>query len=77
MTKYLGIAAVALALSASGAAAQQSALRTAALACRPDIARLCGTVRPGEGRIKACMKAHLAELSEPCKDALFDAWLKK
>jgi hypothetical protein len=44
-------------------------------ACKPDIARFCGNVQPGEGRIKACMKAHLPELSEPCKEALFQAWL--
>ena len=44
-------------------------------ACKPDIARFCGNVPPGGGRIKECMKAHLPELSEPCKEALFQAWL--
>jgi len=43
--------------------------------CKPDIKRFCSEVPPGEGRIKACMKAHLPELSEPCKEALFQAWL--
>lgn len=46
-------------------------------ACKPDIARFCGQVPPGEGRIKACMKSHLPELSEPCKEALFQAWLNR
>ena len=45
-------------------------------ACKPDIARFCSQVPPGEGRIKACMKQHLPELSEPCKEALFRAWLQ-
>jgi len=44
-------------------------------ACKADIKRFCSEVPPGEGRIKACMKAHLPELSEECKEALFQAWL--
>ena len=44
-------------------------------ACKRDIARFCSKVPPGEGRIKQCMKAHLPQLSEPCKEALFQAWL--
>lgn len=44
-------------------------------ACKADIAQFCGQVAPGQGRIKACMKEHLRELSEPCKEALFQAWL--
>ena len=30
-----------------------------------------------QGRIKACMKEHIRELSEPCKEALFQAWLRE
>jgi hypothetical protein len=30
-------------------------------------------VPPGEGRIKACMKAHVTDLSAPCFDALLGA----
>jgi hypothetical protein len=60
-------------LSAAGVKAQQG--HPALKACKPDIARFCSNVPPGGGRIKACMKAHLAELSEPCKEALFQAWL--
>jgi hypothetical protein len=29
--------------------------------CKPDIARFCSQVAPGQGRIKACMKEHLRE----------------
>ena len=45
-------------------------------ACKRDIARFCSKVPPGDGRIKECMKAHLPQLSEPCKEALFQAWLR-
>jgi hypothetical protein len=68
-----------LLLSTSGAMAQRMgpAARAVLGACKPDIAHFCSQVQPGEGRIKACMKEHLPELSEPCKEALFQAWLKQ
>jgi hypothetical protein len=46
-------------------------------ACKPDIARFCSQVQPGQGRIKACMKEHIQELSDPCKEGLFQAWLRQ
>ncbi|HZR83537.1 MAG TPA: cysteine rich repeat-containing protein [Candidatus Binatia bacterium] len=72
-----------VAMSASAAFAQGGPMRGAKAeeakmvlgACKPDIARFCGQVPPGEGRVKACMKQHMHELSEPCKEALFQAWL--
>lgn len=39
-------------------------------ACEEDIKRLCGDVKPGEGRIGACMLAREAEVSEGCRSAL-------
>ena len=67
-----------LLLSVTGAMAQmRPGAMAAARACRPDIRQFCGDVPPGQGRIKACMKAHIAELSEPCKEALFQAWLRQ
>jgi hypothetical protein len=76
-TKIVIIGAMAL-LSAPGAMAQMRQGAQAVLAaCKPDIARFCSQVPPGEGRIKACMKEHLPELSEPCKEGLFQAWLKQ
>jgi hypothetical protein len=73
------IAALMLGLSATAAAAQQMgpAARAVLQACRPDIAHFCGQVPPGQGRVKACMKEHLPELSEPCKEALFQIWLRQ
>jgi hypothetical protein len=68
-----------LLLSASGVMAQQMrpGARAVLQACKPDIAHFCSQVPPGQGRIKACMKEHLPELSEPCKEGLFQAWLKQ
>ncbi|HXJ33366.1 MAG TPA: cysteine rich repeat-containing protein [Candidatus Eisenbacteria bacterium] len=65
-----------LALGASAAIAR-AAEHPVLTACKPDIAHFCSNVPPGQGRIKECMKAHLPELSEPCKEALFQAWLKQ
>ena len=78
MLKHVLTIEAILLLSISGAMAQMGpGAREAARACRPDIAQFCGNVAPGQGRIKACMKAHIRELSEPCKDALFQAWLRE
>jgi len=76
-TTILAVSAILL-LSTSGAMAQmRPGARAVLQACKPDIARFCSQVPPGEGRIKACMKEHLHELSEPCKEGLFQAWLKQ
>jgi hypothetical protein len=78
--KALLLASAALLLSTSGAMAQQkmgAGARVVLQACKPDIAQFCSQVPPGQGRVKACMKEHIHELSEPCKEALFQAWLKQ
>jgi cysteine rich repeat protein len=79
MSKRLLVVAILLVLPASVALAQNPKAEAKAIleACKPDIAHFCGNVPPGEGRVKACMKSHLPELSEPCKEALFQAWLKQ
>lgn len=38
--------------------------------CAGDVVQCCKGVGPGEGRIKACMAGHLAELSQGCLRAL-------
>ena len=55
----------ALLLSGSGAVAQQ-----AGKPCAGDIKTLCAGIQPGEGRIKACIKSHLTDLSPSCQDRL-------
>jgi hypothetical protein len=78
LPKKLVIAAGAiLLLSTSGAMAQSAAARAVLGACKPDIRNFCSQVAPGGGRIKACMKERLHELSEPCKEAMFQAWLRQ
>ena len=78
LTKKILMAGAVLLLSTSGAMAQMRPGGRAVLqAYKPDIARFCSQVPPGQGRIKACMKEHLPELSEPCKEGLFQAWLKQ
>jgi hypothetical protein len=53
----------ALLLSGSAAMAQE-----AGKPCAGDIKTLCAGIQPGEGRLKACIKSHLAGLSETCND---------
>jgi Cysteine rich repeat len=76
MSKKVLTIGVILLLSTSGAMAQMRPdAMAAARPCKPDIAQFCSQVAPGQDRIKACMKEHLPELSEQCKEALFQAWL--
>jgi hypothetical protein len=78
LTKKLVIAGAVLLLSASGGMAQmRQGARVVLQACKPDIRQFCSQVPPGQGRIKACMKEHIQELSEPCKEAMFQAWLRQ
>src|SRR6516225_5705312 len=54
----------ALLLSGSAAVAQTGK------PCADDIKKLCAGIQPGEGRIKACIKSHLTELSPTCQDVV-------
>jgi hypothetical protein len=74
MRKRLTIIDAVLQLSATGATAQvRPGARAVLQTCKPDIARFCSQVPPGQGRIKE----HIQELSEPCKEGLFQAWLRQ
>ena len=42
-------------------------------ACRAEIEQHCAGVQPGEGRLRACVKEHFGEFSEPCKAALLSS----
>jgi hypothetical protein len=44
-----------------------------AKACRTDVKQQCPGVKLGGGRIQVCMESHLADVSEPCKEALSKA----
>ena len=45
-------------------------------ACRNDVKALCGSVQPGGGRIRDCMREHRAQLSNACKLAIADRMLE-
>ncbi len=72
MGRLFGLALCGAVMLAAGSSSAQDA-RTIARACAGDIDRLCAGVPPGEGRIKACIKAHITELSAPCFDTLLGA----
>ena len=38
--------------------------------CRSDVEKFCKGIKPGGGRIWACLKSHEAEISQPCKDQM-------
>ena len=40
-------------------------------ACAADIKQICAEIKPGESRLKACVKEHFGQLSAPCQAALF------
>jgi hypothetical protein len=42
-------------------------------ACHADVERLCSDVKPGGGRIRECLRAHHADLSDGCKAAIKEA----
>jgi hypothetical protein len=46
-------------------------------ACRNDVKALCGSVQPGEGRIRNCMREHRTQLSNACKLAIADRMLER
>jgi len=54
-------------LMPTGAMAQLGAARQA---CSVDLKQLCAEVKPGEGRLKACVKEHFGQLSSSCQTAL-------
>jgi hypothetical protein len=46
-------------------------------AYKADIQSLCGSVQPGGGRIRDCMRQRRAELSTTCKLAIADRMLER
>jgi hypothetical protein len=34
------------------------------------VEKICADTKPGEGRLEACMKAHVADVSDACKVAM-------
>src|SRR5271169_4527210 len=72
MKKIVLLFGMSLAVLAHSAMAQERVIEGLKVvgACTGDVERLCTGIRPGEGRIKACVMQKLSELSPDCKDAL-------
>jgi hypothetical protein len=60
----------AMAAAQTAAPAQPKQQGPVASACHADVQRLCAGVKPGEGRIRACVHQHQQELSPGCKTAI-------
>jgi hypothetical protein len=65
MTKIRSVLAIAGALLLTGSAA---VAQTQGKPCAADIKSFCSAIQPGQGRVKACIQAHLTELSPSCED---------
>lgn len=46
-------------------------------ACKADVEQFCKDVKPGQGRLAACLKEHKDDVSQPCKDAVKSAAEKR
>lgn len=62
------VCALVAGLSVSVSAVTVSAEEKGMKPCAGDIATFCKGVKPGEGRIEACLKEHQNDLSGACKD---------
>ena len=56
------------AMFAAGVAADAGAQQRREGPCAADVKKFCGDVKPGQGAIAKCMKAHEAELSPACRE---------
>ena len=54
-------------------APSEQAVAAARAACEADIQKLCAGVKPGGGRILACLKQHKDQVSDGCKQAVVKA----
>ena len=66
----LGLARLAFSSLLLAPATAMAQLGEARQACAADIKQLCAEVKPGEGRLKACVKEHFGKLSASCQTAL-------
>ncbi len=72
MKAWISIAALAAALSL-GASSVEAAPSAMAKACAKDIKSVCADVKPGGGKLKACVKDHFSDLSTDCQIAIVKA----
>jgi len=75
MRRAIGMAIVTTVLMAGAVRAQTPAAQggmaaDATGACRADMDKLCSGIEPGGGRMKDCLRQHVAELSPGCRKTL-------
>ncbi len=63
------VVTMAIALFAAGVASGAGAQQRREGPCAADVKKFCGDVKPGQGAIAKCMKAHEAELSPACRES--------
>jgi hypothetical protein len=75
--KHYVIAVLALSTGMGLALSLPAAAEKAKGPCAADAAKFCKDVKPGEGRIAACLKEHEKELSQACTDRKAKATQKR
>jgi hypothetical protein len=70
MSKAIKTLVLAITLMSFAVASGSDTSTAAENPCKEDIKRLCGNVKPGQGRIQACLKEHQDEISQECKDTI-------
>ncbi len=70
--KLIVVVGIVLAMSVTGAWAQDSIIDDVVTACEPEIDAYCSQVTLGEGRLLACFYAHEDKLSGRCQYALYE-----
>jgi hypothetical protein len=75
MTKLFAMVALgaALLLTGSWSAGAQEGLFTSERDCAADVNAMCAGVKPGQGRVLACLQTHVSELSVGCSTILSKA----
>lgn len=74
MFKMIGMFVVLGVLVFSGvAAAEKDIVETFTEGCKADLQMYCKDVKPGDGRLLACLYAHGDKISARCEYAMYDA----
>ena len=66
----VAVGATMVLLGSAGAALARGGGTPPPRACAVDLKALCGSVKPGGGRVRACFESHMSELSGPCSAKL-------
>jgi len=75
MLKTMGVFVVlgVLVFSGFAAAEEKGIVETFTEGCKAELETLCKGVKPGDGRLLACLYAHSDKISAKCEYAMYDA----